>query len=595
MGEPEATAMMRADNRRLKGDLAKSRKMFGKTFTKIGSGIKSKLGGAFGGLGALGAGIGVAAIGKDVLDFEKTLTRLGIQAGTSAADIDKFRSATIELSKKTGISRGDLIGASEALVNLTGSAGFAQDKLEVLAQANLATGASMEELAGLAFSLDNAFELKSADELKAGLSAIIQAGKDGAIPLNQMSIVLQGVSASFAELGGTGVEGAADLAAALQVLRSGGFATAAEAGTGLQSVITALTKKSALLKKKGIEVFDKDGAFRGLRPILDDFREADLTIKELTDTLGRVEAQKGISALIDPEGRASLEALSKAGRTSKAVDEDAAKFRESAAGRLQASMNRLKETFAAVFTPARIEKFVQAMGKLADAAGFVVDHAKEFALIWASIKLAGFASQMSGIAGSIAGAAGSAGGLQAGLAGAAGKASALTAALLAGLAAGSALDEKFGISDKISDFAVADKSFAENAFLRQAARKVALDQAATSVDPAQALNNAQRLLFQARESGVLAKTGGETSLKAARGATLSRADPGGLLATFAPTLKRQEGSEAGAGQLIKAIEAAQLLVKESEAQRSKGIEVRITIDDQGRLTAAGKERAQGAE
>ncbi len=78
--------MIRADNRRLRGDLNKSRKMFGKTFTKIGKGIRGKLSGALGGLGGLAAGLGVAAIAKDVLDFEETLTRLGIQAGTSASD-----------------------------------------------------------------------------------------------------------------------------------------------------------------------------------------------------------------------------------------------------------------------------------------------------------------------------------------------------------------------------------------------------------------------------------------------------------------------------------------------------------------------------
>ena len=591
MGAPEATAMMRADNRRLKGDLAKSRRMFGKTFTKIGGGIKSKLGGAFGGLGALGAGIGVAAIGKDVLDFEKTLTRLGIQAGSSAADIEKFRDGTIELSKKTGISRGELIAASEALVNLTGTAGFAQDKLAVLAQANLATGASMEELAGLAFSLDNAFELKSADELKSGLSAIIQAGKDGAIPLNQMATVLQGVSASFAELGGTGVEGAADLAAALQVLRSGGFATASEAGTGLQAVITGLTKKSTQLKKKGIDVFDKDGAFRGLRPILDDFQKADLTVKELTDTLGRVEAAKGIKALIDPKGRKNLEALSAASKKSNAVEEDAIKFRESAAGRLQASMNRLKETFAAVFTPDRIEKFVKGMGKLADFAGFVVDHAKEFALIWGSIKLAGFASQMAGIAASTKG-------LSSGLAGAANKAGLLGAALAAGLAAGTALDELFGLSDKISDAAVSQfaptKSFAGNRELRGRARSVLGDQGegadARSKDQ---LNNALRLLTSAENAGVLSKSTGETSLQAAKAATFSKGKAGFL--GLPGTAGRDQGSRADAAKLIEAIEAAKALLKEAGIQREKRIDVVVTVDQRGRIEANAIAASQGVE
>jgi hypothetical protein len=606
MGTPEATAMIRADNRRLRGDLAKSRKMFGKTFTGIGKGIKGKLGGAFGGLGALGAGIGVAAIGKDVLDFEKTLTRLGIQAGTSGADLDKFREETIALSNATGISRGELIGASSALVNLTGSAGFAQDKLKVLAEANLATGSSMEDLAGLAFSLDSAFKLENADQLKDGLSAIITVGKEGAIPLNQLAPILQGVSKSFTELGGTGVEGATDLAASLQVLRTA-FGGPAEAGTGLQSVITALTKKSGLLKKKGIKVFDKDGAFRGLRPILDDFAKANLTIKELTETLGRVEAQKGISALIDPEGRKELERLATAGGSVEgllAVEKDAAKFRASSAGKLQASMNRLKETFAAVFTPERIEVFVRGMGKLADFAGFVVDHAQEFALIWASIKLAGFASQMMGISGTLGSMGTQAGAFQGKLAGAAGTASALTASLLAGYAAGTWLDERFGLSNKISDAAVdhfgPTKSFSENRELRGKARNVLGDQ---KVGPDSGskdqLNNALRLLTSAEDSGVLSKETGKTSLSAARGATFSKGKTGGalgLLGKLNPAFAaNDQGNRGDAAKLIEAIEAAKALVKEAGIQREKRIEVVLTVDQKGRLLANAQAASQGSE
>ena len=590
--------MMRADNRRLKGDLAKSRRMFGRTFTKIGGSIKSKLGGAFGGLGVLGAGIGIAAIGKNVLDFEKTLTRLGIQAGTSGAALDKFRAETIALSTETGISRSELIGASEALVNLTGSAGFAQDKLRVLAEANLATGASMQDLAGLAFSLDNAFKLDNAESLKAGLSSIITVGKEGAIPLNQLAPILQGVSKSFTELGGTGVQGATDLAASLQVLRTA-FGSPAEAGTGLQSVITALTKKSALLKKKGISVFDKNGAFRGLRPILDDFQKADLTIKELTDTLGRVEAQKGVSALIDPEGRRELERLAAAGAAGQlAVERDAAKFRESAAGRLQASMNRLNETFAAVFTPERIEKFVKAMGKLADFAGFLVDHAKEFALVWASIKLAGFATQMAGIAASTKG-------MSAGLAGAANKAGLLGAALAAGLAAGTALDNLLGLSDKISGAGAKafgpSKSFAENRDLRSRAAGVLSDQKAGSeATPEQALTNALRLLTSAESSGVLSKSG-ETSRQAARGATFSKGGTGSSIidslggGAGGALLAPQRGGRGDADKLIQAIEAAQKLVEESGIQRNKPIELRITVDQQGLIDANALAAHQGIE
>ena len=593
MGEPEASAMMRADNRRLKGDLAKSRQMFGRTFGKIGGGIKKKLSGALGSLAGIAGGIGIMSIGKSVLDFEETLTRLGIQAGTSAEDLDKFRTETIALSRSTGISRGELIGATNALVNLTGSAGFAQDKLAVLANANLATGASMEDLAGLAFSLDNAFKLKNADELQAGLSAIVTAGKDGAIPLDQMAGVLQSVSASFKDIGGIGVQGAGDLAAALQVLRAGGFSSASEAGTGLQAVITGLTKKSDLLGKKGIKVFNKDGSFRGMRAILDDFEKADLTIKELTDTIGRVEGAKGIKALAGKEGRRNFEKLAAAAQlATDAVAKDAEKFRNSSAGKLKVATNNIKETLAAVFTPDRIRDFVALMEKLAGAAGFVVDHAKAFAAAWAGIKIAGFASSMLGIVGGLKEATGAAAGLKGSL----GKAGALGAALALGFAIGTILDDLTDASGKLSDLAVDvfgdTKSYSDNAFLRQTSTRVREDQAGAKqgqLDPVQALNNARRLLNSAKNSGVLSESGGISRRNAAKATSSDSLSPmeNARIATGGNT-------EAGA-KLVSAIEAAQRLVQSAEAQRAKGLDVRIMIDNQGNITATGNERAQGAE
>ena len=603
MGAPEAKAMMRADNRKLRGDLAKSRSMFRRSFGKIGKGIKGSLTGGLGALG-VGAGLGgIALIGRDVLKFEDTLNRLSIQSGVTGADLDKFKSDLVQLSGATGISRNELIGASEALVNLTGRAGFSADKLAVLAEANLATGASMEELAGLSFSLDKAFGLKNAGELKQGLSAIIQAGKDGAIPLNQMASVLQNVSASFAELGGKGVDGAADLASALQVLRGGGFASASEAGTGLQSIITALTKKAAKLRKEGINVFDSDGKFTGLRSILDDFQAANLSTEKLTKILGRVEAGKAIKALTSPEGRKNFEKFAEVSKRSNAVEEDAAKRRQSTAFKLQKSINRLKETFAKVFTPERLEKFVMAMGKIADFAGFIVDHAKEFALIWASIKIGSFAAQMASIATSAASAATGAAGMASGVGRAAGflsKAAGSLAALSAGFAIGTFLDEKFGLSDKISKKAAEafgpSKGFQESGFLRDRSKDVRSASglagigAGAFVDGGQALKDASDLLFQAKTQGIVGKGGSINKLNAAKATVRDGINPiqEQFIKSGAAPLPQETQ------RLIESIETAQRLVAEAQAQRRKGLDVRVIVED-GRVPATGVERTGGVE
>ena len=256
-------------------------------------------------------------------------------------------------------------------------------------------------------------------------------------------------------------------------------------------------------------------------------------------------------------------------------------------------MNRLKETFAAVFTPERIEKFVQAMGKLADLAGFLVDHAKEFALVWASIKLAGFATQMAGIAASTKG-------LSVGLAGAANKAGLLGAALAAGLAAGTALDALFDISEKASDAAIKafgpTKSFAEARDLRSRAKGIIADRAGTGGgDVGEQLVNALRFLESAKIQGVLSETG-ETSRQAAKAATFSTGKTGSsILDTLLPGFKREQGARGDAELLIQAIQQTQKFVEEFTIQRAKPIEVTVIIDDRGGIVGAGKARSQGEE
>lgn len=593
---------MRADNRRLKSDLAKSRAMFKRSFTRIGRGIKGALSGSLGVLTGIGAGVGITSVAKDVLAFEDTLNRLSIQSGVTGKELAQFKGDLVALSADTGISRNELIKASEALVNLTGTAGFSAEKLKVLADANLATGASVEELAGLTFSLEKSFKLADPKQLRQGLSAIIQAGKEGAIPLGQMATVLQSVSASFAELGGTGVDAAADLSSALQVLRGQGFATAAEAGTGLQSVITALTKKSKQLEKKGIDVFDKNGAFRGLRPILDDFQAANLSIAELTTILGRVEAQKGIRALISADGRKEFEKLSEAARKSTALEDDAAKRRQSTAFKLQKTLNRAKETIAKVFTPERIQKFVELIAKAADLLGFIVDHAKAFAAIWASIKLGGFVSQMAQVALSMKASAASAAGMGASIGKAGGAVGKLSGALSVlgsfgvGFGIGTAIDELTGASDKISKSLVeakfGSKSFQDTAFLRERADEVGGANFLASVGGGglvgqDVLSSARDLLNAAQGAGVIGE-GGKVDARRAAEVTTKNLSP------FQQAQLATGGETERGAQLRSEIETAQRLLGEAAAQRAKGFDVRVVVED-GRVTAVGQERTQGVE
>jgi len=588
-----ATAVIRADNRKLSGDLAKTRAKFAKTFGRIGKGIAGKLGRA---LSPLNIGLGtagVAAIGKSVLDFEDSLNRVSIQAEMSAEKTDELRQRMIELSGATGISRNELVQGVTALVNLQGTTGASADKLAVLSEASLATGESMENLAGLAFALGNSFKVTDAAGLEKGLSGIIQAGKVGAVPLGQMNVALQQLSAQFAEFGNNiGPEGAAELAAAMQVARRG-FGSAEQAATGVQSMMVNLIKQAKTLKKKyKIDVFEDDGkTLKSLSQLAPLF--AKLTLPQLTDALKRGEAVKGMKALVDNlkdaedatgETVLGFYSIAEAAKGSNAVAEDAAKRRESSAFQMQKQLNRIKETIAEVFTPERIEKFVMVMEKLADAVGFVVDNFALFATGLAALKLASFIGQFAAIAGTagtvatgVAGATAAVGGLTAALGTAAAAFGILGAAFLAlpvAIKAGTWLGEKAG-ENTASNRGEKVEAFAIDRFkdIQKGRKRM---QGASSLTQERLLNEYNRDSFglynRAQARGVIGETG-EINEKAFRKTFM---DPSGSRAM----LSQQERDT-----LRQEIVAARDLVMEQRKWAAEGVTVKLEVDNLGNVVA----------
>ncbi len=402
MARTDVSTAMRADNKKLGGDLAKSRSMFKSTFRGIGRGIKRGLGGVLSPLGVGLGAIGLGAIGKDVVAFENTLQRLTDQAGVTApAAIDKVRQSMIALSKDTGISRQEVAAAQKELVDLIGPTGLSAAKLQLLADANLATGASMKDLAGLSFVLEKALDLDTPEKLRLGLSAIATAGQFGSISMGEMVPVMKQVASSMKKLTGGGVGGTAELAAALQLLIGEGFANAAEAGTGLAGVLGALAKKQKELGKFGINVTKVENGrevFLGLRNILKqiEFSELGRSSAKLMKTLGRKEPAKAIEALIKNFKQLETDQARAAKQTLKnnSIDIRLANRRNSKVFRLQKSLNNVKESIAKAFTPERIEKFAALMEKLAQFTGFIADNLVLAGTAIAAFKISAFVAGM---------------------------------------------------------------------------------------------------------------------------------------------------------------------------------------------------------
>lgn len=465
MPKRAADIEIRARNRKLRRDLRQSEKTIFGFGQRAGKGLKSSFRASIGNLAALGSAGGLAAVGKEALDFERSFTRLGIQAG-EGFDAKSFRSSFDSISKSMGVSRTQVLGMANAIVNLEGAAGLSTDKVEVLTKASLATGAAMDEMAGIAFALRNAFGIEETKEMEQALSAVIEAGKRGSVPLAEMNRVLQQQAQAFSRISATGPQGAAEFAAAVQVARKG-FGSAAEVGTGIKAFISQLDTAERKLRGYGITVkkTGKDGR-RTLRPmgdILDEIAKSRLFKKDLlADVFGSVEAREFVKTMI--ANREEFDKIVRVAGKSNAVSEDSAKFLESTAGRMDKTVVRLKAVFAEAFTPERLETVVGIAEILADTVAFVADNVRVLVAAWASFKALQIAVSLGKAATAASQLASAATGAADGLAatGAAGKGArlvamaanvarvggALTAAGAAGFALGTALDEALDLSGK---------------------------------------------------------------------------------------------------------------------------------------------------
>lgn len=591
-GVPEALALIRASNRKLKGDLRKSRRMFKSSFKRTGKDINKSLRGALAPLGVAAGVAGVAALGRQVLQFEETLVRLQIQArkGDAPEFLADLREETIGLAKATGQNRAAIAAGNTALVNLLGHTETTSERMEVLARASTATGATMEDLAGIAFKLDTAFDIVSGKDLEAALDALTFAGQQTSIPLDKMGLLLAKTAPLFKKFGKSGVDAAADLGAFLQVVQAkGSAATPEEVATQFASFVRALEKQQKRIRKlTGVDVTEIVGGRRQLkapRQIFDELAKSQKVLSDktlLTAAFGRGEAADFATAIL--ENREQFEGLASASKEAGGtIQRDFKTFMESPAGRTKAAFNDMNEALLKAFTPERIEKFAEVMEEIADILEVVVDNAGTLIAAWAAFKIGGVALGFANMAGSLSGAAASSAGLLSNIGRITGG---LVAAATAGFALGTALDQALGISDAISDALVETEARAiqiETGLLVSQAEKLGFGtrvrEAALAPQGKTALGRREQLaasgiIRSAREAGIIGPKGEIEPAAAFR-----------VAEQRAPTVFEEQAVETGQGlpaateELIAAVKFAQ------QVQARTQVDVNVTVDQQGMLKA----------
>lgn len=600
----DATARIRADARRLRGDLGKAEALFKRTFGRIAGGIKGAIGGALSPLG-VGAGVtGIALLAREVQDFSKSMAYLAVDAQKDTKWIAEWTDKINALSRETGVAREKILEGAAALVELEGGSKLTEERLIGLVKAHVATRAEMGDLSGLAFALNNAFYggAASAEELQLAMGGLVAAGKEGTISLKNMQAILQVTAPTFRNMGLTGKEAADQLVAFLQVGRQfGEFGTPEEVETGFTRFMATLGSQRKMLKRfAGVDPWKKtkSGALEMKKPleVIDELLSSNkfMKRKDLWKTIfGSIEGKKFFEAVV--AGRASIDDFANAAANAgDVIEKDFTFIQEQAFTKVEKAMNEAKHALLEAFTPERIKKFADALEKGANAVAWMVDHSTELIALWAAFKIGGVAVEFGRIASSLASASQSAAGLAGGMGAAAGGASRLVTGLTAaggvlsalgfGVAVGTALDQSLGLSDKLSGSMAGIKGGSH--------KKGGGHTAASSVAGLKLDGDAEAMLAAAhggtlseknrrRAGRVLSMAGAEGFLNAEGTGALSGAqiEEALLKRGMLPHRARKESFE-----IVDAIAKA-FQIREAEFEKRNQVDVVITVDQRGLITA----------
>lgn len=338
---------------------------------------------AVGGLvsGAVSRGIGALEdIGKQAYNFNDQLVRLGITADATPRQVDLFAGSIRAASDATGISQASILEAGQSFVALTGDMGMAQDQLLGWARVAQATNSSITDISAGAAALIQQLKIDPS-QIEKAMSILAIQGKKGAVELKDLAGGLSQIAPQWAQFAnGKGVKGVTEMGAALQIVRRG-FGSGDETVTGLQSLLTALAKKSDKLGIGGMVTKGADGK-KQFKDVLElvtaighKFDNADPS--KVIEAFGRVEAYRAFLQLRDnvEETNKLIAASEQAGD----VQKDLGTYLNSTAGKTALAWEQAKNRILAAFTPERLEAFAGALIKAIDAAAKLVDYIAKIA------------------------------------------------------------------------------------------------------------------------------------------------------------------------------------------------------------------------
>lgn len=336
--------------------------------------FRSDLGGAaLRGVGGIAAGAGAAALGltiaatRDAMRVQELANRVSINArksGEAFIDPNVLRKEWERTAAATpGQTAEGIGGAVQKFITMTGDLGTARKGQSAFATVASATGADVGDIAEVAASLSQHFDVKGLEEMKDVLAALTFQGKEGAFELKDAASMYQRLAASAAAFGversGKGVK---MLGGLTQIARTG-TGSAEQAATAIENMFTQFKFKAPKIGAAGVDVY-KDGKVRPIEEL----------IPEVISKVGGTDIAKKQSGLTQIFGEQGI----------RAINPLVAKYNQTFQTTKGTDEERTKAAMTAVST--EINKAANAAGTwqdvVTDAARAQQDSSAKFTAVW---------------------------------------------------------------------------------------------------------------------------------------------------------------------------------------------------------------------
>jgi TP901 family phage tail tape measure protein len=359
-------------------------KGFAEQVGKVGAGlVKSTALGFIHGVGMSVANRGLDLMidqGKKVIDFQRELTRLGIDLNKQPAEMQEIGKGIREISNQTGLGADRVLAAGRDYADLAGLQAFTMERMELIARSAQASGSDVKDMAALMFTLTENMKVPD-NQLEDTIGGLINQAKFGSIHFRDLAKELVALGSVYSQFGVTGREGAIQIGAQMQLARHG-FASASEAATGILRIYRSLPQHASKFAKAGVDIW-MPGSKTKMRPfedIIHQIQKSKLSLDRelLIKSFGRTEGERFYQVLTSLAG--AYNEMKEAGQANGVVQKDLATYTESAAGRIEVATERIKNGFAEALTPERIdqivagiESIVGAMPRIVEAIGTAMD------------------------------------------------------------------------------------------------------------------------------------------------------------------------------------------------------------------------------